>query len=139
VICGGRRAQLLERLADQPGQALDITDRVEPDRVVEDLRALADQVIAEQLHQPGDLVDRALPVLRRERVQRQRLDPELARRARDVADRVRPEPVALDARQPAPLGPATVAIHDDADVTRQSARLGGHRVSRPHGSPKHRQ
>src|SRR5207253_3235944 len=101
-----RGAQLVEGLADQRRQLLGVADRLEPDLVVEDLAALADQELAEKLHQAGDLVRRARPVLRAERVERQRFEAELSRGACDVADAVGAGTVALEAEQSAGLGPA---------------------------------
>ena len=112
VMARSRSPELVERLLHDRGKALDVADRVESDLVVEDLRALVDQEVAKELHEPGDLVDRALPVVRRERITGERLDAALARRARDVTDRLGPGPVALEARLAVALSPAPIPIHD---------------------------
>ena len=77
---------------------------------------LAVERIEEQLHEAADLDRRPLPVLAREREQRERTD--LATRAfLDAhAHRAHAFLVAGVARQAARLGPAPVAVHDDRDV-----------------------
>src|SRR5262249_46974752 len=102
---------------------LDVADRFQTNRVIEDFRTLVDQELAQQVHEPADLVDRPRPVLRRKRVQRQRLETELARRTGDIADRLGAGAVTFQTRLTMPLGPAPVAVHDDADVAGQRSRL----------------
>src|SRR5690606_4310607 len=118
-----------ERLAHELRQLLDVAERVEADAVVEDLPALLDQELAEELHQPRDLVGRARPVLGRKRVEGQRLDPELAGGAGDIAAAARALAVPFDTGPVPQLRRAAVTIHDDADVTRQTA--GCHRCGCP--------
>ena len=57
-----------------------------------------------------------LPVFLGKGVERQKLDPEFAAAFDALAHRARALFVTEDARQAAPLGPATVAVEDDGDV-----------------------
>jgi len=84
------------------------------------LDLLGDELL-EQAHQRGDLARRALPVLFREREQRQDFDAGLDRSLHCLAHRRHPGPVAERPRQPALARPAPVAIHDDGDVARHRA------------------
>ena len=97
----------------------EVADRLQADAVVHDLRPLVDEVVVEELHQRVHLIRRALPVLRRERVQRERAEADLARAAHDIAHALRALAVAVDSRQLAPARPAAVAVHDDRHVSRQ--------------------
>jgi len=109
--------QLFERVADARRQPIELADGVQPDAVVHDLGTLAMEVVAQQVHQAAHFIGRPLPVLRRERVQGERRQPELARRPRHLAHRVGASPVALQAREAPLLRPAAVPVHDDADVS----------------------
>ena len=73
------------------------------------------------------LVGAALPVLGRERVGRQVGDADLDGARDDVEQGGLARLVALGARQPALVGPAAVAVHDDGDVARHlsSGMAGG--------------
>ena len=77
---------------------------------------LEPDVALQQHHQRVDFGARPLPVLDRERVERQDVDAEPRRGLDDVADRVDAGAVAFDARQVALRRPASVAVHDDGDV-----------------------
>src|SRR6185436_18705537 len=90
--------------------------RLQAYSVLEDLLPLGLEVLAEQVHQARHLIHGTRPVLRRERVERQRLDADAARGAGHLADAVAPLAMALQARQPLLLGPPPVAVHDDAHV-----------------------
>ena len=81
---------------------------------------LGAQVPLEQHHQRADFGGRTLPVLDRERVERQHFEPEPRRGLDDVAHRVDAGAMPLDARQVPLPGPAAVAVHDDGDVARQA-------------------
>ena len=85
--------------------------------------ALLDDVVAQELHQRGDLLERPLPVLRREGVQRQRAQADLARGAHHLAHRLGALAVPLDARQAVLLRPAAVAVHDDRHVAGKLAGI----------------
>ena len=80
---------------------------------------LAAQVVLQQPHERRDLALRALPVLDREGVEREHLEPEACRGLDRVAHRLDPGAVALDAVLLAQLRPAPVAVHDDRDVARE--------------------
>ena len=116
---GARRAQLLERIAHAGRQAIELADGVEPDAVVEDLAALAFEVVAEQIHETAHFFRGAIPGLRGEGVERERGQAELAGGAGDRANAVRALAVAFEPGKGAHLRPASVAVHDDADVARQ--------------------
>ncbi len=51
-----------QRLAHEVGQLVGVADVRETDAVIEDLRALVDEVIAQERHQHAHLLDRAIPV-----------------------------------------------------------------------------
>jgi hypothetical protein len=123
-------AQRVERVADHRRQAIEIADGVEPDLVVHDLGALVVEIVAQELHEPAHLVGGAGPVLRRERVERDGLEAELAGGPRDVADALGADAVALEPGLTADLRPAAVAVHDDAHVAWQGAHGEGREVSR---------
>src|SRR5947209_2520631 len=80
-VAGAVAAELVEGLADPGGQAVQVAEGVQPDAVVHDLGALLEEIFAEEVHQAFDLVGRALPVLRGERVESQRRQAEPARGA----------------------------------------------------------
>ena len=80
---------------------------------------LEPDVPLQQHHQRVDFGARALPVLDRERVERQHVDAQPGGRLDDVAHRVDAGAVPLDARQVALRRPAAVAVHDDGDVRGQ--------------------
>ena len=81
------------------------------------------QELAEQAHQRVDLALGARPVLLAEGVERERLDAEPAADADDAPHRGAPGLVPGLARLAARLGPAAVAVHDDADVARAGSGL----------------
>jgi len=88
----------------------------EADVVLEDLAALRDQELAEQAHEGVDLTGGPRPVLLAEGVERQRFDPEPPAHPDNTPHRVAAGLVPGLARFAARLGPAAVAVHDDADV-----------------------
>ena len=120
-VLGAVAPQFLQRVAHAGRQPVQLADGVQPDPVVHDLGPLALQVVAQQVHQPAHLVRRALPVLRGEGVQRERRQAQLARGAGHLAHGVGAPPVTFQAREPALLRPASVPVHDDADVAGQRA------------------
>ena len=77
--------------------------------------AAADHVLVEA-HQEAHLLGRPPPVLGRERVGRDGRDAQLDRAVQHVHQRRLAGAVALGAGQPALVGPAAVAVHDDRDV-----------------------
>ncbi len=84
--------------------------------VAQERLALALDRLHEQPHQPLDLLGRALPVLDRERVERQVPDAHLDGGLGDDAHADDALVVAEDAVLPALLRPPPVAVHDDGDV-----------------------
>src|SRR5262245_26860298 len=114
------RGLLLGRLqlaADIGGELPLAADDVETDVVLQQGVQLEPQVALEQRHQRRHLGHGALPVLDREGVEREHLDPEARRRLDDVADRFDPGAVPLDAREMPLRRPPAVAVHDDRDVS----------------------
>ncbi len=94
------------------------TDGLEPDVFFDQLRRLFLQKTLEQVHEREDFGFRALPVLGRESVEGEILDPQIAAAFDAGADGVGAFFVAFDPRETAFLRPAPVPIHDDRDVTR---------------------
>ena len=84
---------------------------------------LEPDVALQQHHQRVHFGTRALPVLDRERVERQHVDAEPRRGFDDVADRIDAGAVPFDARQMALRRPAAVAVHDDGDVRGQRVEI----------------
>ena len=83
--------------------------------------------IQNQLHQRADFLLRALPVLRREGVDAQRLNLQVVGMADDFAQGFRALPMPHRHVQPMLFRPAAVAVHDDGDVARQLLEvLAGH-------------
>jgi len=101
------------------------TNGLEADAVVEDLAALGEEEVFEQVHEGADLFFGALPVLFAERIDREGFDPEATAGANDATHRRRAFFVASAAGETALLGPTAVAVHDDADVARESSELDG--------------
>ena len=91
----------------------------ETDVVPQERVQLQPEVALQERHQRGDFRAGPLPVLDRERVERQYLDADARRRFDDIAYRVDAGSVAFDARQVALGRPPAVAVHDDRDVSRQ--------------------
>ena len=111
--------QLLDHRAPQPwGAARPAHAYAELVHLV----ATAPDHVAVEAHQELHLVGGARPVLGGEGVRRDRLHADLDRPLDHVEERVLALLVAGRARQPALLGPATVAVHDDRDVARAPGR-----------------
>jgi hypothetical protein len=81
--------------------------------------------LGEQAHKSEHLVGRAAPVFGRKRVDGQDVHAGVCAGNRDATHVFGAGVVSGEAWQAAPIGPATVAIHDDADVRRHrvGARL----------------
>ena len=71
----------------------------------------------EELHQSLDLRPGALPVLDRERVEGEMLDPPLSGCFDRVTDGIHSRLMATQANQSRALSPASIAIHDDPHMT----------------------
>ena len=98
-------------------------DDVEADVVLEQRRELRAQIPLQQHHQRADFGGRPLPVLDRERIERQHLEAEPRRGLDHVAHGVDAGAMAFDPRQVALARPAAVAVHDDGDVAREPVGL----------------
>ena len=99
-------------------QAAAIAEHVDLHALTLQLGDFPGDVLLEQVHQRRDLRRRAVPVFLGEREQRQDFDARLDRAFDRFAHRLHPGPVTERARQPAFIGPAAVAVHDDRDVAR---------------------
>lgn len=83
------------------------------------LVALGAHHLAREPHEEADLLTRAAPILRRERVRRQPLDPtHLNARIDHVHENLLTDAVALRAGHAALLRPPAVAVHDERNVAR---------------------
>jgi hypothetical protein len=87
------------------------------DALAREVRQLALDRLAEDLHQVLDLALGPRPVLGREGVDDQRLDAEVDGRLDGPAQGTRPGAMAFCDRQALALRPAPVAVHDDRDGT----------------------
>src|SRR5436309_7832993 len=94
---------------------LGAADDAKRDVVLEQRAELEADVSLEQRHQRVDFGTRPLPVLDRERVQREDVDPKAGGGFHHVAHRVDASAMAFDAGQMALRRPASVPIHDDRD------------------------
>src|SRR5690606_32111940 len=101
---------------DRIGKTPTVADEAHAYTAAVEFVHLALQRAGEEFHQPADLVLRAVPVLAREREQRQRFDALLEAEIDADVDRTRARPMADQPRPPALLRPAAVAVHDDGDV-----------------------
>src|SRR3954471_4846240 len=116
--------ELAHLLLQPVGRPVPATDESRADAFLRKVVKLAVDGLPEDLHERGYLVRRASPVLRRERVDRQRLDAELDRRLDDRPQRARARAVPLRDLEPLPRRPAPVAVHDDRDGARDFGGLG---------------
>src|SRR5579871_4171261 len=118
-VVARRRDRLAQRSAHRRGQPAQVADREQADVMLHHLAELALQVAAQQRHEAVDLARRAVPVLAREREQREVLDAQPPARLHHRAHRLLAGTVPVEARKAALLRPAAVAVHDDGDVARQ--------------------
>jgi len=81
---------------------------------------------AQKAHQTADLFFGAAPVLGREGIEGQVLDAGIGSRADDTSQVLRAGSVPGQARQTALFRPATIPIHDDADMHRHASTCFGH-------------
>ena len=121
------RLRLVEQDADVGGETDALADdpHAHPGGV-----QLGEVVADEPLQEPHEhrhLVRRPAPVLGREAVDGQEAHVMVDRRPHGAAQRLDAAPVAFETGQSTRLGPAAVAVHDDADVR---GRLVGARASR---------
>ena len=97
-------------------------DEPHPHALAVQLVAARDEQPLVEVHQEAHLVERPAPVLGRERVHRQPLEPDLERALDRVEQRLFARRVAVGALQAPALRPAAVAVHDDRDVLGSGSR-----------------
>src|SRR3546814_4143346 len=78
--------------------------------------------MAQKAHQVRDLAGRTFPVFRGKGVERQAFQAQLPRGAGDAAHRLHPGAMPGDARQEALFRPASIAVHDNSNMTRAMVR-----------------
>jgi len=93
-------------------------DHVQPHVVRAQLLSLGAKRLAQDRHERAHLARGALPVLDRERVEREHVHAERGAAAHRLAHRFAAGAMAHEPRHPAGLRPAAVAVHDDRDVPR---------------------
>src|SRR5690606_13780247 len=97
-------------------QRLVIADYFQPDVILNKFREVAADESPHQPHQIRNLVFRPLPVLRRERIERQTLQTERPEPTHEAAHRLYPFAMTHRAGEEALLGPAAIAVHDNGHV-----------------------
>ena len=111
------------------GTRLALADDADLHAVAVELGEVAADEDAHEVEQTLDLLVGARPVLRGEAEQRQVADAAAHREADRAAQRFDAAAMALAARHAVRVRPAAVAVHDDGDMTRQTA------PGRPPASP----
>ena len=133
ALSARRRGERLLQLAlDGDIEAVHAPHHAEDDVVVEERPQLPPQVFLQERHERRDLEVRALPVLRRECIERQRRELQARGRLDRRAHGIDPGAVTFDARQAALTRPTPVSVHDDGDVPRKAAEV-EHLEERPVG------
>ena len=112
--------------------ALECTHVADLHVVTVQLGRLGVDALGEQPHQTEDFVGGAAPVLGREGIERQDLDADVIAGNGDATHVFGAGVMAGQARQPAPVRPAAVTVHDDAYVrgNRFRQRVGRWQFSR---------
>src|SRR4029079_10238121 len=131
-----RGRPVLERahlLLDRRVDAIAPAEEACPHALLREIRELLVDRLGEEDHEVRDLVRGTGPVLRGERVDDERLDPEVDCRLDRPAKRAGAGPVALRDGRAVRLGPAAVAVHDDRDHSRLARLVAG----KPHPVPRH--
>ena len=121
--CAVASRRALELALDGRIESVHAADDPEDDVVVEERPELAAEVFLQERHERRDLEVRALPVLRRERVERERRELEARGGLDGRPHRGDARAVALHPRQPPLARPAPVAVHDDGHVPGQAAEV----------------
>ena len=106
----------LDSVDENGGQAVAASDHADTHAGPEALRRLPANESVQEPHEARDLVCRALPVVRREAVERQRADAARGRRAHAPPDAADALLMPGGTRQPARGGPPAVAVEDQGDV-----------------------
>ena len=81
------------------------------------------QILFQQAHDGGNLLQRALPVLRGKGVHCKVLQSDLLTIGGDAAESLCPRGVPRRTRQATALGPAAVSVHDDCHVAGQAVKI----------------
>src|SRR5688572_21618454 len=113
---------VVDAAAHRHGHTTAAADHAEAHVALHQLGQLAIDRLLQEPHQRRDLVFRPIPVLRRERVERQVAQPDRVAGTHQRAGRLHALAVPGHTRQPAARRPPPVAVHDDRDVGRH--RLG---------------
>ena len=119
-----RASLFLEQLHDVARQPLAVADEAHTDALTVEVVDLSTQEKAEQPHEIVDLVGGAVPVLGGKAEKGEIGNTHFCRAAHDIAHCLDTATMAGGAWQAARLGPASVAVHDDGDVTRRRRGLG---------------
>jgi len=112
----GLGQDLLRRL----GQILQLTGGTQAHSALVQLVTLHEQGLLQEHPEGADLGAWSIEILLAESVEGQDIETELATDTHAASNGMAPGPVSGDPGQVAALRPATVAIHDDRDVTRQT-------------------
>src|ERR1041385_1003080 len=97
-------------------QSIHVAHAGEANVVAHDLGKFTAQVDSQETPQCVDLSARALPVLDRKSIERERLNAKAATGFDSSSDRFNAGLVACCARQTSAASPAAIAIHNDGDV-----------------------
>ena len=123
VAAGGGGLELGHLRAGRLRDAIPATEEPRADALGCEIGELAVDRLAQDLHQLRHLVGWSRPVLRRERVERERREAEIDGGLDGATDGPGPLPVARFDGQAVAFGPAAVAVHDDRDAP-GDARVG---------------
>ena len=121
-VCRCQALDPRDLFPNQGRHTIVLTEVADPNIAAVIVLAVAVDEVAVEAHQELDLGQRTVPVLGRERVERQLGDFLLLCGPDDRGDRDFTRRVALDALETTSLRPAAVPIHDRADVETLPAR-----------------
>ena len=120
VVMAALLARVAHELLQAGAEGRELAEEVHADAVLlHDLDGL-DDIALEDVHDRMDLVVRALPVLGGKGVERKILDADVLAVIGDFAHGLGADGVAGGAGQTALFCPASVAVEDDGDMTRQT-------------------
>ena len=108
-----------ERFPDVLGHDAPVAQDVDTNVLLVQLLEVLIDVLDEKTEDAADLLLGALPVLRRERIDRQVLYAKIGRPSDDLPHGFHTGVVAHDTRQFSLRRPSAVAVHDDGNVTGQ--------------------
>lgn len=121
VLCFFCRPQDL--FADHGGKFTCDSDCAEPESLRVDFFAFFHQVVSEQSHQKIQFGWRSFPVLAGKAVQRELFKAQAGRLFNNSSYRTDSAAMPFDSGEALRLRPASIAVHDDRDVTRQTIRI----------------